>query len=1200
MALSPIALAATFTGIGVVILGLIIGLVTLILRDRQKHKRMLADLEEREVEIAQSQQNEGRATVSKPRAALRRNMILPFNTKSGWGTLSSVETLNLTEIGSRPQHYVPPKPVGVVSKSKRLSWPFTGRRTSGKAIHMRKIRVPVLSTVIESPKPSPMVPVLSGSLGGESSPPRKSLSRPSSDQSLLQRHPAFRDMGPIAEFGIPHKREQSGSLRRSLAAKAISKTEHHVGPNRSTSVTEAPGSNRPGVMSRGRPRSHARSTSQSSGSAPGSELPPLPLEVARVKDLARKRSLLSRSPSRMSISSYESAGSSILAAQSSPVMRSPNSRVQKVTKRQWRNSTVIGPRPMRDTVRLHERNQHSLDSIKSSAARYSMAISAAQGGNRNSVLTNSSSLQSVGKVGTAESVTLNKILSPPCSPLTLRSMATPKRKSESYVTPYGSPGERRKRSSMLHNAPGNLTRELSQASTQASSTRSSNGNPFQWDPSPMSVGKASNLKGSPSARNKGHKRQNCVRISLTPTVHWPRSRSSSPAAMKEIVEESANTAFAQNICLGFSDKLSLPRPPSTSTFAPDLKITTTSIQASLTPNSPTLSMADYDHGPVGSPVVTQNYYVPSGSPQQHQKNLRRMSTTSMFSIPKFPSPGHNFPSNREMTSPPPTFAIHLPSDEQEDDYWKLDGPTGASSSFEMLLEIHSSPDRPSPPDEYDPEQPSLVFQTPPKDPIRNFSSPFSTILEESSTQSKRTVTYENNRHDDSPPCSPKTIPQEFPVDQTVFPEVSLDTIDPAMLSKEAFYSLNKPFDKKNGSIIEAPNSTRSSVLVPTSPRSAQSTFAPLLEAAFPSSPPTAREFPLAGSTRCEPSDTQAGHQQSGRSSPYSMYSLPSPTSLSPTSPCSPRPAHAQLPAPSLNFAAMPTLTPSLCVPSGSPPGHLRTSIQTLRRMNSAAETGRREERRYLRLGRQDSPSEVSWLDELEGSGDDVDAGAEEEDDSTWDEEKGQKLIGDILNDGEEEEDVTVLGLQDATPIATPTVSSPARITSFTAHKSSADDLDLWNDSPNGLPIRSSSKPGTPTANRDRSSSIWDDGEKFWCSTPPHPPAAVTSPNKPKQRFMPLSSSPVTASAPINTTTPKLTKKRDFEVAKDGSPAKEDSEENANGKNRAKNWESPTRTPRRKRSALGVSTPNVQIHIHPPSSGGMETSGNLYDAEGFLR
>ncbi|KAF2871322.1 hypothetical protein BDV95DRAFT_494942, partial [Massariosphaeria phaeospora] len=568
--LSPAVLAGILAGVVAVILGLIIGLILLLIRAVRRHKRLLADLEERGIEIAQAQQDAKRDSITKPRTVLRRNTILPFNSKSGWGALPSVETINPPESTSMPLHYAPPKPVGFVSKPPRLSWPFSARRASGKAIRMRKIRVPRLSVVLENPKPSPLVPVLNGSFRGEPLSPHKSHShsRPSSDQSLLQRHPAFRQL--IQEDIFKDKNTSRELLRRSLTAKPVTKTEVRVRPNRSKSIAEIPISTKATVLSRlPQPDRHARSASmcsQSSGTAPEAPIPPLPLEVARLKTETRRRSLLSRSPSKVSVSSAESTGSSILVTQSSPILPgSTNIRVQKVTKRNWRNSMIVGPRPLRDTLTLHGKNKYSQDSIKSSAAHLSLASPAAGQSyceSRSSVLTNSSSMQSVGKVKTAESVTMSKISSPTSSPLTVRSLTTPRRKSGSHVTAYGSPEERQKRPSALQSVSGNtgMKRQLSEASTHASSTRSSNGNPFQWDPTPLASGKPSALKGSPSAR-KGHRRQNCVRISLAPTILGPPSRSPSPSWMKEIQEESPSASSEKRNSiggLGFSNSRSLP------------------------------------------------------------------------------------------------------------------------------------------------------------------------------------------------------------------------------------------------------------------------------------------------------------------------------------------------------------------------------------------------------------------------------------------------------------------------------------------------------------------------------------------------------------------------------------------------------------------------------------------------------------------
>ncbi|KAK7189839.1 hypothetical protein PSPO01_04229 [Paraphaeosphaeria sporulosa] len=1193
MELSITTIGAMGAGVGVLVIGLTVFIVILLVRAHREHKRHMADLEERGYAIVQTRKVAKRNSVTKPRAVLRRDTILPFNSKSGWGNLTSVETISPPEPRSVPPHYAPPKPAGFVPKPKRLSWPFLGRRVSGRAIPMRKIRVPVLSTVLESPKPSPLVPVLSGPLGESS--PRKSHSRPSSDQSLLQHHPALRrqEQASAPQLDQP----QPEPLRRSLTAKPVPKTELYTRPVRSQSLADISNASRPGSMTRfARPQLHERSvstSSQASGNPPDGGLPILPLEIARIKSEARRRSLLSRSPSRQSNSSYESAGSSILAMQPSPIIRSPNTRVHKVAKRDLRNCTIVSPRPFRDTLTLHGKNISSQGSIKSTAARFSSVTSTTHTERLGPLLPSSSSLQSVTTVKTVDSANLSKLPSPAPS-LSVRNASTPKRRSGSYVTPYGSPENRRSRSSVLQNVSGNQSapkRQLSQTSTRASSTRSSNDNPFQWDPAPVSAGKPSALKGSPSARKPGHKRQNCVRISLIPTMLGPQSRSPSPA-IHDIAEESpqASSEKVQNVGLGFSSMRSLPSPPSTSIFAPELKFNATSIRASLAASSPTLSMANFDHGPIGTPVKTQNKSSLYGTLQQDGET---MSTGSVFSLGTFPSPCHDLPQSRVTISPPPMFALSRPSNEYEDDQRPYDEMPMMSSPFEVFLDINSSPGRPLIVDNYDLERPYYVQQTPTTKLVRNFSSPFSTIPEESSP---RPEGYEQLKSEDSPPCSPKSMPSDscsnlrdraaynLPIRDTTIPEEPIDTIDPAILSKDAFTSLNSPFDNQSGSITKDTNGDRN---MPTRPTAAVYSMQPLLDAAFPSSPPV-QHIDL--TSPHVPHDSMVFDPPGLyiESSPISSPSTPSPSSPLPIAPGSPRPAHAQLPTltPTLNFAAVPTLAPS--GPREPPARSLRSSIQTLRRMNSDTKKGNKAERRYANLGREDSialPGEESWLEDLDKY--------EDEEDETWDEEKGRALVGDLGFDWDEEGNAPVLDLY-TDPVLTsiPEISTSASSTPTPTVNGDQTHSKRAGKEESVAGSRAETAQPPSGLRSDHNSSIWDDGEKFWASTPPPPPQpSLTSPNKPKDRYLPLSSSPLSTRAG---------RKRAFEVAKDETPAQEDAvkakgsverdakRDSANGKYR-------------KRSVLGVGTPNVKINVVPPSSGGLEgTPGSLYDGDGFLR
>lgn len=77
--LSTITIVAIAASVCGMLLCLIIATVVLLLRARRIHKKLLADMEERGVSIAQAQEA-AMESVSKPRAVLRRNTILPFYT----------------------------------------------------------------------------------------------------------------------------------------------------------------------------------------------------------------------------------------------------------------------------------------------------------------------------------------------------------------------------------------------------------------------------------------------------------------------------------------------------------------------------------------------------------------------------------------------------------------------------------------------------------------------------------------------------------------------------------------------------------------------------------------------------------------------------------------------------------------------------------------------------------------------------------------------------------------------------------------------------------------------------------------------------------------------------------------------------------------------------------------------------------------
>ncbi|KAH7071485.1 hypothetical protein BKA63DRAFT_578748 [Paraphoma chrysanthemicola] len=1178
--LSTTAIAAIATGIGVIVLCLI-ALVILLIRAVRNHKQLLADLEERGVNMTRTR-GEADDSVARPRAVLRRNTILPFNTKSGWDTLTSVDTLKSTEAPNAVGHYVPPKPTETVTRTSRLSWPFHARRVSGPKIPMNTMKGTRLSTVIEDPKPSALVPVLSNPHLNASRPSliasSKHGSRPSSSQSLLRHHPAFRS--PALETVLP-------PIEAGAASNPYFRSNANNRLLRARSFAAIPSG--PAL----RPQMRARSTSlcsQASGAAPDVILPPLPLDIARIKSDARRRSQIRPVPSKQSMESVRSADSAILSSRLSPIItQATKKRAQKITKPRARGSTIGGARPFRDTLDLREKVLGSRQTANGFTPRTSLASLDSEDpyNEVKSMVSEESSSQSVGVVNRAHSITLNKVSSPVASPLQVRNNTTPKRKLKTQVSHEGSP-ERQYYGTAASRALTGSVRSPKRQHSQTSS-RSSGGNPFQWDPTPFSsTGKPSALKGSPSAR-QGHRRKNSVRISLVPTFHGPPSDRSSPAPPATIKDDTVDGAATAKPASGLGIEVSSangnPTPPTSATFSPDLKFSTTSLRASLTPTSPTLPLVNYDQSFV---VFPTDHVLPELSAQES----KRLSNGSIFSLSNFPAtPSIIEPVDIDMNQP-----LTFPSTqtyEYGDDFNLPDTPflsqqpfrpetpeENKSTSTNSLIDI----------DEYDPERPSMVFQTPPPNmSSRAWQSAFAPIPEESSAASQKALNVQQTRYDDSPAVSPKTMsPPRFdledrsaynlPVYATTIPEEVLDTIDPSILSKDAFSTLNSSFSHGNGSITRSAHSSRSNLTIeiPESPGSAQLMSEPLLHVAFPSSPPRgpSMESPVLGHIFSEASSMYSSPSPSPTSSPIQLPS--------PVMPCSPRPSHAELPNQSLsiNFAEMPKLAPSPRGPRGSPPKPLRTSIAALRRMNSDAADAKKEkagrgERRYLRLGREDSvqlPGDESWLDEIE-----------DDDNIELDEAEGRRLVGNVLD--EWDEGCTVLDLDESTILSTKPITPDTEFNTFTSAGASK-----------------------------RSSSIWEDGEKFWSSPPTsstgNPPG---SPNKPKDRYQPLASSPLASPAlsmPIPSTPPyKIGKKRDFQVAKDSTVQLSPTENHNRNYESKKRRESTVDSRRasasgnryRKRSVLGTATPNVRIQITSPNGRvTMGTSGSLYDAQGFLR
>jgi hypothetical protein len=1179
--LSTTAIAAIATGIGISLI-CIIALIILLMRAVRNHKQLLADLEERGVSVAHAQ-GEARRSVARPRTVLRRNTVLPYHKNSGWGTLTSVETITSSEGNGVVAHYVPPKPTEAARKASRLSWPFHTRRVSGHNIHLKKIKGSRLSTVLEDPKPSALVPILDSSHLNASRPSLAGSSyhegRPSSSQSLLQYHPAFRSSPRLPEPAHQQRSDSGSSFFRAGANERL---------QRAKSFADVPSV--PPVRPQLRVRS-ASVCSHASGRAPDVILPPLPLDIVRIKSEAKRRSQLRRIPSKQSESSFGSVDTSILAGVPSPVVpQVAKRRPQKITKPRTRGSTPRDSLDLRAKVLglLHTPNGKSdWTSVSSLDRRDPYTVN-------NSTPSEVSNSQDLPNTHRAMPVVTQ---TPPTSPHRSTGPTTPKRKLRSQAYSEGSP-ERYKRSTATSRVVNGAIRSPKRQHSQTSS-RSSGGNPFQWDPAPLfSTGKPSALKGSPSAR-QGHRRKNSVRISLVPTFHGPPTRTPSPSFLvgsKDDTTEGATARRPVGLGLAVPRPRSLPTPPSSSTFAPELKFPTTSLRASLTLTSPTLPLNGYDQPYVVFPTdQVMSDLAKLGEEQQDDSTI--LSSSLIPGPPSIIEPAtigdsptmttattgcQNLGHDRQVPETP--YLPQSPFRPETPDYTQF-------QCYTSLIDF----------DGYDSERQSMGFQTPANTSSRIWQSAFATIPEEASVSSQRTVDVDTTRCGDSPPLSPLSLSSlkfsthdrsaySLPIHATTIPEETQDTIDPAILSKDSFALLNSSIKNIEDSIMDFPSSPRPSLalVIPETPDMAELAFEPLLEAAFPHEP---RSTPVNSSPIL-------GHHESEASS---VYSLPSPLpSLSPTTsvvemsspimPCSPRPSHAQLPtvAPSvsIDFSDLPKLAPSPLGPRRSPPRPLRTSIAALRRMNSDAAKRKKDragrgERRYLRLGREDSvplPGDESWLDEMEDTG------------SPEASEADITISADHASQ-EWDEGRTILDLEEGSTMETMSTITPDTELYVTAFETNEHE-----DSMAGA--------------EERASSIWDDGEKFWTSpTPPRP----MSPQRSKGHYKLPTPSPLASPAwSGDTSTPaKASKKRDFEVAKDSSPtAPSPTKGRSKGRNRKKRRESliddnatagASSTNRKERSVLGNGTPNVKIQVTSPS-GEVVTGlpGSLYDSQGFLR
>ncbi|KAI7162700.1 hypothetical protein KC349_g1864 [Hortaea werneckii] len=505
-----------------------------------------------------------------------------------------------------------------------------------------------------------------------------------------------------------------------------------------------------------RPPMHTRSISlgASPTTPPLRPVPPLPVALERkiTDDSSHRQGMCI---TRHSSSSQTSTSSSVLVA--SPIlalrddegktMASPSveqmvaedesAELKSVVNRQWQDPRTIRPQPVEASMpQVHALTlPRTHASIRSNTAQYNSGESLAHRSYSTSSTASAESTRnrlSIPQIGTADRMSISRVSSfnslHGSTGNGVQKVMTPRKACrQSSVSASGSPAERRKTSiaepgSVLRNIQANAVANGNAPSRQGSSAtqnsgRSSNGNPFQWDQS-LPLMKPSALKGSPNSKgSKGHRRQNCVRIStLTPQILGPpSSHPTSPGYMVGIQEEGDENSSPQESLDYFSTKTRyysnlqrLSKAPSESSLTRNLKVRT--LRASLTPSSPTSSICNSYQEYNGANTPSQHLEDRLSASPTTRTASRQSDRSSAFTIPAFPSPSKATASisGVQRNQPVPEFCLSRPStDDASPRSLGMSSQVDTNYSPPFALHMSSDEDFDRPGDEILPSSPPL-------------------------------------------------------------------------------------------------------------------------------------------------------------------------------------------------------------------------------------------------------------------------------------------------------------------------------------------------------------------------------------------------------------------------------------------------------------------------------------------------------------
>jgi hypothetical protein len=916
-------------GVGALFLCAACFIVFQIYKRKREHNREIAEIEQgfpnaRPVGVTQLQPGPGACQV-------------PFMAThvpcGGWGALASTETIHHLPPFAQVNNRIHPAFI-FPEEQTRTGWNFPGRKPRIGRMPSNARRLQALSAIIESPRGgTPKAGSRGSPAATKGGAVREREIQPASVEQLIAKPetahtesppiPPRSSSRPIQLTDVPPPKPLSRELScrpRAARSKSLGTVSDPNKPNSTNTFASTPGP---------------------APTGPLPPLPPLPRNISRQSDYdpANRHSALVIPSAKHNDSTSTSLNSS------------PERNWERIMSSETINLIPqfknIRKSSMPDDTAAEVGAEVSSNGGSSRPASYighrrslvCLSI-ASNGSNRNSVTSITSTLDkqanrlSIPQILNVDRISISRVsssgsLSSGNGGVTM--VSTPRRHTgSSRVSATGSPSEKPK-PKVLRTVSGNAgspQRPMKSALRDSSLEAIS-----KWEKSVIGP-KHSILKGSPGAR-KGHRRQNCVRLStLAPTVLGPVGRRSTSPSMDGIQEESPDRTNGPVADKHLNGDVTL-RPR----ILDPLRL-----RASLTPSSPTLSMVAYQNEPLPWSSEVNSRRASYRSPGAKSALSRE---ASLFSIPSLPDLSHICQDEGvQRGSETPTIDITRPSTE-----WSEHERSPAfglhvtpSNSKRSVYKPESSPPLPSWSNKYDPSWPMLSTNPPASGQEHDVNRPVSV--------------YSSDEEDSSSPNFPFAI-QDEPI--------------PRIQSSPLSFLAGYDDGKENGGMrsppsekeIESPYARLAALTQRIrSPFESMPIFRPHasfmeeLDPSLPSPPPSPNSSicktpPLLCRRLSNASSTQPSAKPSTTNSSATRQHCRN-SSTSPRRRSGSSSPHRH----SGGIEKASSRSKRVTGPRAQPPKDIRKSIMALRRMNSALQISEDElgkgSHRYLHLGREAS------------------------------------------------------------------------------------------------------------------------------------------------------------------------------------------------------------------------------------------------------